>query len=122
MSFFTDLSDELAKLRTEFEPFVDKLCKVVEFAAPVAGVVGTVTGNPEVTIAAQQAPVIASGVDKAITAHQAAGATPEAATAGLAVIAKTVADSGVVDVKTSAKINQVLQALDPAILAGITGA
>lgn len=95
----------------------------VEGAAPIAAAVGTMTGNPEVTMAANAAGVIATATDKAITAHEAAGSTPQSAAAAAVSIAQAVASSGVVDSATAVKIQQItssVAAISPEIMRAIT--
>jgi len=69
-----------------------------------------------VVAGASAAEAIATATDKAIQDHQAAGNTTQSAVTSLAAIARAVANSNVTSDSTAAKINTIVNVLDPTMM------
>lgn len=124
MSFFGDFFGKMESAFGVMAKAMQEGCKFVEVAAPVVKTFAPLAGPDGAAIAAAAgaATVIATATDKAITDHQAAGATPQATTIALAQVAQSVAASGAVDATTAAKIQTIVNTIPPEIMAGMVGA
>ena len=110
--------ENLFKAFSQIETVIDKAALLVKDMAPLAKAFAPLAGpdSSVVVAGADAAEAIATATDKAIQDHQAAGNTPQSAVASLATIAKAVADSNVTSDSTAAKINTIVNVLDPAMM------
>jgi hypothetical protein len=113
---FVDFFNAAGECFAKLEGAAEKLCHLVEKAAPIAEAVAPLAGPYAGAVAsgASAAEMIATATDRAIEAHQAAGNSPESAVSSLATIAQAVAKSDVTSDATAGKINSILGALGAA--------
>ena len=118
--FFSKLTAAFKKFIADIDPEIQKITPIVIAGAQVAQTVAPYTGTAAPGVAAGSAATIAlaTAIDNAAIAHQAAGSTSASAAAGLASVAQAVAaQSGNIGISpdTAAQITTMTAALAPEV-------